>query len=101
MKKITRKVLLNIVASIIAIGVLISVPFIITSCNEQIIDLKLKFRRVHIFDTGECYEISSWTDYDSDQIQVTLKTGETIVLSAGLRFALVETNDCPFEHKGK
>ena len=91
MNKTIRKILPTIIVGIIAIA--------LTSCNRRFIDLKLKFTRVHIFDTGECYEITSWRDYGNDQIQVTLKTGETVVLSAGLRFALVETEDCPFEHK--
>ena len=73
---------------------------LLTGCNRQLIDLNLKFKRVHIFDTCECYEISSWNDYeDSDQIQVKLKTGETILLSAGVRFALVDKDVCPFEHQ--
>lgn len=80
---------------------LILLPLVLlTGCNKQIIDLNLKFKRVHIFDTGECYEITKWNDYeDSDQIQVKLKTGETILLSAGVRFGLVDKDVCPFEHR--
>jgi hypothetical protein len=96
MKKTIRKIIPTILAGAITIGM----SFALTGCNKQLIDLNLKFKRVHIFDTGECYEISSWTDYeDSDQIQVKLKTGETILLSAGVRFALVDKDVCPFEHK--
>lgn len=70
---------------------------VLTGCNKQVFDTNYSFKRVHIFDTGECYEISSWRDYDdSDQIQVKLKTGETVLLSAGVRFALVDKTDCPF-----
>ena len=69
----------------------------LTGCNKQLIDTNYSFKRVHIFDTGECYEISSWRDFDdSDQIQVKLKTGETVLLSAGVRFALIDKADCPF-----
>lgn len=69
----------------------------LTGCNKQLLDTNYSFKRVHIFDTGECYEISSWRDYDdSDQIQVKLKTGETVLLSAGVRFALIDKADCPF-----
>ena len=96
MKKTIRKILPTILAGAITIGM----SFALTGCNKQLFDFNLKFKRVHIFDTGECYEISSWTDYeDSDQIQVKLKTGETILLSAGVRFALVDKADCPFEHR--
>ena len=96
MKKTIRRIIPTILAGAITIGM----SFALTGCNKQLIDLNLKFKRVHIFDTGECYEISSWTDYeDSDQIQVKLKTGETILLSAGVRFALVDKDVCPFEHR--
>lgn len=70
MKKTIRRIIPTILAGAITIGM----SFALTGCNKQLIDLNLKFKRVHIFDTGECYEISSWTDYeDSDQIQVKLK----------------------------
>jgi hypothetical protein len=96
MKKTIRRLIPTILAGAITIGM----SFALTGCNKQLIDLNLKFKRVHIFDTGKCYEISSWTDYeDSDQIQVKLKTGETILLSAGVRFALVDKDVCPFEHR--
>ncbi len=96
MKKTVRKIISTIIAGIITIGM----SFALTGCNKQIIDLNLKFKRVHIFDTCECYEITKWNDYeDSDQIQVKLKTGETILLSAGVRFALIDKDVCPFEHR--
>lgn len=96
MKKTIRRVLPTIIAGAFTI----SMAFILSGCNKQLIDLNLKFKRVHIFDTGECYEITKWTDYeDSDQIQVKLKTGETILLSAGVKFALVDKDVCPFEHR--
>jgi len=92
MKKTIRRIIPAIVAGAITVA--------LSGCNKQLIDFNLKFKRVHIFDTGECYEISSWTDYDDgDQVQVKLKTGETILLSAGVRFALVDKDVCPFEHK--
>ena len=92
MKKTIRRIIPAIIAGALTVA--------LSGCNKQLIDFNLKFKRVHIFDTGECYEISSWTDYDdSDQVQVKLKTGETILLSAGVRFALVDKDVCPFEHK--
>ncbi len=72
---------------------------LLTSCNKQLFDFNLKFNRIHIFDTGECYEITSWNDYaDGDQIQVKLKTGETVLIGAGVKFVLIDTVDCPFKH---
>lgn len=73
------------------------VTLALTGCNKQLVDLNLSFKRCHIFDTGECYEITKWNDYeDSDQIQIKLKSGETVLLSAGVRFALVDKAECPF-----
>ena len=96
MKNTIRRIIPTILAGAITIGM----SFALTGCNKQLGDLNFSFKRCHIFDTGECYEISSWTDYDdSDQVQVKLKTGETILLSAGVRFALVDKDVCPFEHK--
>lgn len=42
-------------------------------CNKQLFDTNYKFDKVHIYETGKCYDISSWTDFeDGDQIQVTI-----------------------------
>lgn len=95
MKKIIRRVFPAIITGMLTIGM----SFMLTGCNRQLIDLNLKFKRIHFFDTGECYEIDKWRDYeDSDQIQVKLKTGETILVSAGAKFALIDKDECPFEH---
>ena len=80
------------------LGILLATACLaLTGCNKQLFDSNFSFKRCHIFDTGECYEITKWNDYeDSDQIQIKLKSGETVLLSAGVRFALVDKAECPF-----
>ena len=69
----------------------------LTGCNRQFVDTTYNFKRVHIFDTGECYKISSWRDYeDSDQIQVKLSSGQTVLLGSAVHFALIDSDTCPF-----
>lgn len=68
---------------------------LLTSCNKQLFDFNQKFEKVHVFETGKCYDISSWTDYeDGDQIQVTIK-GKGACLFHSSQICLVE-KDCPF-----
>lgn len=51
--------------------------FVLTGCNEQIIDTNYTFKRAYIEGVGEI-EVSTWRDYDnSDQIQITGKDGVT------------------------
>lgn len=67
----------------------------LTGCNKQLVDLNLKFTKVHVFETHQCYEINSWRDYeDGDQIQVGIK-GYGKVLFHSNQIALIEDN-CPF-----
>ena len=67
----------------------------LTGCNYQIVDLNFHFSKVHVFETGRCYDISSWTDYeDGDQIQVNI-TGYGTCLFHSNQIVLIE-NKCPF-----
>lgn len=61
----------------IVIALLVS-TFVLTGCNEQIIDTNYTFKRAYIEGVGEI-EVSTWRDYDdgSDQIQITGKDGVT------------------------
>lgn len=79
----------KIILTILAVATLA-----LTGCNKQIIDLNYKFKKVHVFETQQCYEISSWKDYDGDQIQVGIK-GYGKVLFHSNQIALIE-NNCPF-----
>lgn len=67
----------------------------LTACNKQLIDLNYNYKKVHHFDTHQCYEINSWRDYeDGDQIQVDIK-GYGKVLFHSNQIALIE-DKCPF-----
>ena len=69
------------------------------SCNKQIIDLEYTFDSVHIYETGKCYKIKRWNDYDGDQLQVILEDG-TVILLHSTDCALIK-GECIFckEHK--
>lgn len=57
--------------------VLLLSTFVLTGCNQQIIDTNYTFKRAYIEGVGEI-EVSTWRDYDgSDQIQITGKDGVT------------------------
>ena len=68
---------------------------LLAGCNKQVFDITLKFEKVHVFETGQCYEITSWTDYeDGDQIQVNIKDyGQCLFHSS--QIVLIQ-NKCPF-----
>ena len=67
---------------------------LLTGCNYQVIDYNLKFKKVHLYESNCCYEITSWRDYENgEQIQVSIKEKGTVLLSANSCF-LVEDR-CP------
>ena len=81
-----KKVLLGLIALSLVL---------LTGCNYQVVDLNWKFTKVHVFETGQCYEISSWKDYeDGDQIQVTIKNYGSCLFHSN-QVVLIESK-CPF-----
>ena len=67
---------------------------LLTGCNMQAIDLNYSFKKVHLYETGTCYEISSWRDYENgEQLQVHIKDKGKILISSTDCF-LVE-DECP------
>lgn len=65
-----------------------------SSCNYQVIDFDLQFKKVHIFENGKCYEISSWRDYeDGEQFQVDIKGYGKVLLSS--YSAILVQDKCP------
>lgn len=63
--------------------------------NKQIFDFDQRFDKVHVFATGHCYNIESWTDYeDGDQIQVKVE-GKGTCLFHSSQIVLV-ADKCPF-----
>lgn len=57
--------------------------FMLTSCNKQLVDLKLKFTDAYV-KVGEEWinvKVSKWTDYeDGDQIQLILTDGTVMLV---------------------
>ena len=54
---------------------LIAVVFVLTACNYQVVDLQYNFNYAYIqLQNGELIEgkVESWTDYDGEQLQVTI-----------------------------
>lgn len=70
----------------------------LTSCgNYEVFDTTYDFKKVHTtFDGVEykCYEISSWTDYEGEQIQVDIVGYGKVILSS-YNSCLIE-NKCPY-----
>lgn len=52
---------------------LLCLLFCLTSCNKQIFDFNYTFKKVHILETNKCYNLSSWRDYDGEQLQLNLE----------------------------
>ncbi len=65
----------------------------LASCNKQLVDLNYRYNKVHIYETNTCYEISSWTDYEGEQLQVHIK-GKGKILISSISCFLVE-DKCP------
>jgi hypothetical protein len=76
------------------LGLLLVFTLTLTGCNKQLIDLNYSYKKVHIYETNTCYDISSWTDYeDGEQLQVHIKDKGKILISSTSCF-LVE-DKCP------
>lgn len=65
----------------------------LTGCNKQLIDWNYNYKKVHIYETNTCYDISSWTDYEGEQLQVHI-TGKGKILISSTDCFLVE-DKCP------
>ena len=71
-----------------------------TSCNKVFMDTTYHFKKVHVFETGKCYEIVNWTDFeDGDQIQVKIKDYGVCLFHSN-QIVLIE-DQCPFCKAGK
>ena len=76
------------------LGLLLVFTLTLTGCNKQLIDWNYSYKKVHIYETNTCYDISSWTDYeDGEQLQVHIKGKGKILISSTSCF-LVE-DKCP------
>lgn len=75
------------------IGIIFSALLLLTGCNKNIVDLNLKFDKIHLYETPRCYDIKEWNDYDGEQIKVKLTDG-TILLTSTQKAILVN-GTCP------
>lgn len=76
------------------LGLLLVFTLTLTGCNKQLIDLNYSYKKVHLYETDTCYDISSWTDYEEgEQLQVHIKGKGKILISSTSCF-LVE-DKCP------
>lgn len=67
---------------IILIVAIIAVIF--TACNKEVFDVKFKFTNAYV-KVGEDWidvEVKTWTDYEGEQIQLTLKDGTVLVVNS-------------------
>ena len=57
---------------------------VLTGCNQQVMDVKLKFNKAIIFhgDTATIVEVKYWDDYDGEQLQLITPDGLVIVTSS-------------------
>lgn len=57
---------------------------VLTGCNQQVMDVKLKFNKAIIFrgDTATIVEVKKWNDYDGEQLQLITPDGLIIVTSS-------------------
>jgi len=78
MKKNTRKALMTTALfSTLSLSTL-------TACNYTFIDVHYYYNKAIIFDgnTATIVEISEWTDYDGEQIQIITKDGLLLLTSS-------------------
>ena len=76
------------------LGLLLVFTLTLTGCNKQLIDLNYSYKKVHIYETNTCYDISSWRDYEEgEQLQVHIK-GKGKILISSMSCFLVD-DKCP------
>ena len=65
----------------------------LSGCNKTVFDTNYAFDKVHLYETGKCYKIKEWKDYEGEQLQVKLED-DTVVLTSAQKAMLVKGN-CP------
>ena len=78
----------------ILIGLVALLGITLSGCNMELLDTTYNFSKVHIYETGCCYDITSWTDYENgEQLQVNLEGYGKILISSYSCFLVVD--ECP------
>lgn len=65
----------------------------LSGCNKTVFDTNYVFDKVHLYETGKCYKIKEWKDYEGEQLQVKLED-DTVVLTSAQKAMLIKGN-CP------
>ena len=54
----------------------------LSGCNQQLIDLNYEFNRAHVKVGNEWKDVSvkTWSDYEGEQLQLTLQDGTVLVV---------------------
>lgn len=60
--------------------IVLAIP--VAGCNRQVIDLNYKFSRASVYINGEWKDlaIKTWSDYEGEQLQLTLKDGTVLIV---------------------
>ena len=63
---------------------LLATAVLTTGCNQQVMDVKLKFNKAIIFhdDSATIVDVKYWDDYDGEQLQLITPDGLVIVTSS-------------------
>ena len=90
MKRIMKKIFILIMFIVLVFFLIMT----LCGCNYKVVDLKYNFKKVHVCETGKCYRIDNWRDYEnSDQVQVKIEGYGTCVFHSN-QIILVE-DKCP------
>lgn len=64
--------------------VIVAIAVMFTACNKEVFDVQYKFTNAYV-KVGEDWidvEVKKWTDYEGEQIQLTLKDGTVLVVNS-------------------
>lgn len=73
--------------------VLVGALTVLSGCNKTLIDINLRFDKIHMYQLNKCYDIKEWKDYDGEQIQVKLYDGTVILTST--QHCMLISGKCP------
>lgn len=63
---------------------IVAMAVMFTACNKEVFDVKYKFTNAYV-KVGEDWidvEVKTWTDFECEQIQITLKDGTVLVVNS-------------------
>lgn len=69
---------------LILIILIVAIAVMFTACNKEVFDVKFKFTNAYV-KVGEDWidvEVKTWTDFEGEQIQLTLKDGTVLVVNS-------------------